>query len=217
MNVSNASAALYKAFEKLNKHYFKGVLPEPMIVIVPLAKQNAFGMFYFDKLWMNEDKTIQKYEIGIASEALNRPYLEVIQTLLHELIHLYCKVKDIKDTKKKGKYHKVEFKEQCEKHGMTFEMTEPHDKLGWFKPVLTDDAKAVIESFKLDPESFKLARMILEKKKKVRTVFKYECPGCELKLRLRKEANLKCLDCDMKLLGEGEEPDDETEEDKGDE
>lgn len=211
MNIATSSQALYTAFEMLNNHYFKGVLPEPMIVIVPLAKQNALGMFYFDKLWMNEDKTIQKYEIDIASEALNRPYLEVIQTLLHEMIHLYCKVKDIKDTKKKGKYHKVEFKTQCEKFGMMFEMTEPHDKMGWFKPLLTDDAKTVIEGFKLDPESFKLARLIMEKKKKVRTVFKYECPGCELKLRLRKEANLKCLDCDMKMKGENEESEDEEE------
>jgi len=177
MNVQLATQELYKAFHKLNETYYEGKLPEPMIVISNLAKQGYYGVFYSDKLWTTADGSIKKYEIGIAAEALNRPYLEIIQTLHHEMIHLYCRENGIKDTTKRGKYHTIKFKEEAEKRGMIYN-GDPHPKIGYSAVRLTEEAKKVIEGFGLNEEAFKLARIVLTKKKKKREKLRYRCQ-CE--------------------------------------
>ena len=71
------------------------------------------------------DKT---YEMNISAETLNYPIEEVIDTLLHEMCHLYCRENNIKEVSRGGKYHNKRFKEVAEAHGLT---CVPCGQYGW--------------------------------------------------------------------------------------
>lgn len=191
---------LHKAFDSLNKHFYGGNLPEVAIVPLSTFKKQAYGWFTPDKVWVDKEGQNKLHEIAIGAEYLNRPYLEVIETLHHEMIHLYCHLKEIKDTVKKGKYHTDKFKSECLARGFHYEMTEPNTKFGWAWPKLTDETMEIVKGFGLDESAFELARAVSQKKKKTKETFKYMCPACETKVRVKKELNIKCNDCDEDFI-----------------
>jgi hypothetical protein len=196
-----AITELYKAFRHLNERYYEGKLPEPFIVILETARKNAYGWFTPDKIWKDANGEIEMHEIAMSAEYMNRgTYLDIIQTLHHEMVHLYCHVNDIKDTRKKGKYHNEKFKEACLEKGFKFDMEEPDDKLGWYKPLLTDEAIETIRSFGLNEDAFKIARAIRAKKPRKANKSKYECPNCEIKLRGKSGLAVSCTECEMEMI-----------------
>lgn len=112
------------------------------------------------------------------------------------MIHLFCRVNGIKDTTKKGKYHNDKFKAECLKRGLEFKLEEADKKLGWYKPLLTEEAVKQVEGYGIDPEAFKLARKVPQKEKKKKPSYKYTCPVCEASFTIKKHLNLSCTDCD---------------------
>ncbi|WP_433939846.1 hypothetical protein [Paenibacillus lautus] len=56
-------------------------------------------------IWRKKEGDIKKYEINISAEYLNIGYLETILIILHQMIHLYCMVNQIKDTSRNREYH----------------------------------------------------------------------------------------------------------------
>lgn len=189
---------LYKAFSKLNEIFYDNSLPFPFIVIVETLKKNAYGWFTPNKVWTNENGTIQMHEIALSAEFMNRGFLEVIQTLHHEMIHLYCHTKKIKDTKANGKYHTTSFKVECIRRGFYFEDSKPDDKLGWSFAKLTNETKEKIKSFNLNEEAFSIARAIRVSKKN-NSQIKYGC-ACGHSFRGKKGLNLMCCDCEENLV-----------------
>lgn len=194
-NTEAAIKELYRAFHKLNKEFYKGKLPEPIILISPSIRTNYLGWFTPDKIWVDPTSKEERHEIGISAEYLNRPYLEVIATLHHEMIHLYCKVNDIKDTSKKGRYHNAKFKAECEARGLKLDQDDPDPRRGWYVTKLTVGCKKTIEGFKLDEKAFKIARVVAKNEKEKKPSYKYCCEECEISFTLKKELNLTCTDC----------------------
>ena len=111
-------------FRELNKHYFAGNLPEPIISLKKTP--SAYGHITCSKVWQAGGEN--KYEINISSATLDRPIEETAFTLLHEMVHEYCMETGIKDTSNNGVYHNRRFKEQAEAHGLT---VDHHEKYGW--------------------------------------------------------------------------------------
>ena len=111
-------------FRELNKHYFAGKLPEPIISLKKTP--SAYGHITCSKVWQAGGEN--KYEINISSATLDRPTEETASTLLHEMVHEYCMETGIKDTSNNGVYHNRRFKEQAEAHGLT---VDHHEKYGW--------------------------------------------------------------------------------------
>ena len=98
---------LYRIFNILNKDKFDENLPEPVITIQK-TKGITLGHFTVDKVWKdkkvletNESSTEEPeayYEINIDPRWFgNRSAEEIVETLLHEMVHYCNKVNEIKD------------------------------------------------------------------------------------------------------------------------
>lgn len=124
VKTSRAAGQLEKMFRELNKHYFAGKLPEPIISLKKTP--SAYGHITCSKVWQAGGEN--KYEINISSATLDRPIEETASTLLHEMVHEHCMETGIKDTSNNGIYHNRRFKEQAETHGLT---VDHHEKYGW--------------------------------------------------------------------------------------
>lgn len=124
VKTSRAAGQLEKMFRELNKHYFNGGLPEPIISLKKTP--SAYGHITCSKVWKAGEES--KYEINISSATLDRPIEETAATLLHEMVHEYNLENGIKDTSNNGVYHNKRFKEQAEAHGL---VVEHHEKYGW--------------------------------------------------------------------------------------
>lgn len=107
VKTSRAAGQLEKMFRELNKHYFAGKLPEPIISLKKTP--SAYGHITCSKVWQADGEN--KYEINISSATLDRPIEETASTLLHEMVHEYCMETGIKDTSNNGVYHNRHFKE----------------------------------------------------------------------------------------------------------
>ena len=124
VKTSRAAGQLEKMFREINKHYFAGKLPEPIISLKKTP--SAYGHITCSKVWQAGGEN--KYEINISSATLDRPIEETASTLLHEMVHEHCMETGIKDTSNNGVYHNRRFKEQAEAHGLT---VDHHEKYGW--------------------------------------------------------------------------------------
>ena len=128
IKTSRTAGQLEKMFRELNKHYYNGELPEPIITLKKTP--SAYGHITTVKTWTvsTEQDTEQRYEINISTATLDRPIEKTTATLLHEMVHEYCMETGIKDTSNNGVYHNRRFKEQAEAHGLT---VDHHEKYGW--------------------------------------------------------------------------------------
>ena len=124
VKTSRAAGQLEKMFRELNKHYFEGKLPEPIISLKKTP--SAYGHITCSKVWQAGGEN--KYEINISSATLDRPIDETTATLLHEMVHEHNLETQIKDTSNNGDYHNKRFKEQAEAHGL---VVQCHNKYDW--------------------------------------------------------------------------------------
>lgn len=200
MNNETAVHELYKAFNLLNEKFYENKLPEPYIVILSTVQKKAYGWFTPNKIWTDVEGKIEKHEIAISAEYLNQDFMQVMDTLHHEMIHLYCHTNNIQDTSRKGRYHNKNFKSESEKRGFVYTATEPDKRHGWAFNELSDETKEIIKSFNLNPDALKLARKIRESNSKKKPVYKYECPTCGCKARSSKQLNLTCGDCEEEMI-----------------
>lgn len=213
-NIQMATDELHVAFRCLNEAFFDGELPEPAITIQSGGKRSTMGWCTTKPIWRDTERTIQKYEINIAAEYLNIEFYETMDTLLHEMVHLYCKIKGIKDTSRKNEYHNKRFKEQCLKRGFYYESDKPDPRKGWTFAKITEETKRRIDTFPINREAFKIARATFgrlpaevateedqqgqgdEEGSRRSSSIKWVCPSCEAWVRSSKPVNIKCADCD---------------------
>lgn len=83
------------------------------------------------------------YEINICAEHLARPFEQVAETLLHEMVHLYNLQIGVQDTSRNGTYHNKKFKETAEQHGLD---VGKDPKYGWTITTLDAEARAFVDS-----------------------------------------------------------------------
>ncbi|WP_232252090.1 hypothetical protein [Bacillus licheniformis] len=96
--------------------------------------------------------------MNIAAEYLDIEFMETMDTMLHEMVHLYNAIRDIQDCSRNGTYHNKRFKAECERRGFYFPDDKPDKKYGWAFPKLTEATKKKIESLKINPKAFSIAR-----------------------------------------------------------
>lgn len=188
---------LENLFSKFNSRFYNGELQNPVITVSPDTTKGAYGWCTAWKAWSNSDKKDDGfYEINICAEHLARPFEQVAETLLHEMVHLYNLQIGVQDTSRGGTYHNKKYKEAAEKHGLT---VEKDAKYGWTKTSLNDEAKAFIES--LEDTKFELHRKKMLKipgaSKTKQSTRKYVCPICDCIIRATKEVHVICGDCNV--------------------
>lgn len=120
IKTSRTAGQLEKMFRELNKHYYNGELPEPIITLKKTP--SAYGH-------NTDEGQEQRYEINISTATLDRPIENTTATLLHEMAHLYNLLCGIRDTSSQnGAYHNKRFKATAEAHGL---IIGHHEKYGW--------------------------------------------------------------------------------------
>lgn len=101
---------LENLFSKFNEKFYNGELQTPIITVSPDTTKGAYGWCTAWKAWSNKQPEQKKtvdlaamskedlenlkkdegfYEINICAEHLARPFEQVAETLLHEMVHLY--------------------------------------------------------------------------------------------------------------------------------
>ena len=208
---------LENLFSKFNEKFYNGELQAPVITVSPDTTKGAYGWCTAWKAWsVGEQKkvadlaTLTKealeamkkddgfYEINICAEHLARPFEQVEETLLHEMVHLYNLQIGVQDTSRGGTYHNKKYKEAAEQHGLT---VEKDAKYGWTKTSLNDEAKAFVAG--MQDKKFELHRKSLPKipgaAKTKQSSRKYVCPVCGCIIRATKEVHVICGDCNVEF------------------
>lgn len=170
---------LYSIFHKLEKSFFESPLEEP-VILIQSSKKKILGTCSVNKDWSNKtDDKKEKYEITIVAESLKRSTEEIVETLLHEMVHLYCSLNDIKDTSNNFVYHNKKYKEEAEKRGL--EVT--HQKtVGWAITKLKPETIALIKTFNINEKVFDYYKKPYFGVGKKVIYNKYGCPECPLKI-----------------------------------
>ena len=210
ITIQSAIDELQRAFKLLNERYFNNELEKPVITILVDSTTGAYGWISASKVWSSKDNKWFR-EINICAEYLNRPAVEVITTLMHEMCHLYNVQNGIKDTSRAGTYHNEKFKTVAERNGLIVEKSE---KYGY---CITKPGKELKELVKKNVRAgcFKLERMKTYRDGTLKTTTKgedgrekttsrtkqsmrkYLCPSCGLIIRASKDVSGKimCVDC----------------------
>lgn len=108
--MSRAVGQLEKMYNAINIDKFDGALPTPIITVQ--SKPGTYGHCTTSKVWRHKED--EAYEMNLAAEMLTAPIEEVIDTLIHEMVHLYCRENGIQEVSRGGKYHNGKFKELAE-------------------------------------------------------------------------------------------------------
>lgn len=214
VKMSRAVGQLEKMFSHINQDLFDGVLPVPIITIQ--SKPGTWGHMSRSRVWRRKDE--ETYEMNIAAEAADGPIEELIDTIIHEGVHLYCNINGIKDTSRGGGYHNKRFKEEAEKRLLKCVYTGA--AYGWNTQGTGNDT--LIEyALSKDWTELQISRntnrnpvaagggglgLVLPgvvPDKRPSSTRKYICPGCRNSVRATKEVNILCGDCMVQMIKEG--------------
>lgn len=196
-----------------NTKFFNNQLPNFLITFEKL--NGAYGGASVKQIF-NIDN-IKYYQLIINHEYVNKKnnnIMELFDTILHELIHLYCRVLDIKEVSNNNRYHNKKFKELAEKIGLITQKlpifgynTRGLNKhlqktiINWIKENYTsNDLLNLFRIEKLDSifnqqQQQQQETQQEEEKPKNRNLTKYICPCCKTKVRAKKGVNIICGDC----------------------
>lgn len=195
---------LESLFSALNNRFYNGELQKPVITVSPDTTKGAYGWCTSWKAWKlakdesEEAKEDEGYfEINICAEYLSRPFEQVAETLLHEMVHLYNLQIEVQDTSRNGTYHNKKFKEAAEQHGL---IAEASGKYGFTNTKLNEEAEQFIGQY--SEKKFELFRKPIPKikgKTSKQSSRKYVCPGCGCIIRATKEVHVICADCNLEF------------------
>lgn len=159
ITIEEITRELHKAFQIFNDFYFNGSLPLTAITIQSSSHQRlAMGWCTTRPVWGDRNGKIQMYEINISAEYIDMDFFETMDTLLHEMIHLYHKVHNIQDTSRNNTYHNKHFRDQALALGFEYAEMKPDPKHGWTYGRLGKTAIEQIAKFDIDQSKFVIAR-----------------------------------------------------------
>lgn len=209
-NIQRAIQFLNKVFKAVNETYFNDDLEMPVITIQ--TSVGAYGHITVDKVWQTDG--IARYELNIGAETLNRPIENVVTTMIHECVHLYCLMNNIKDTSNNGVYHNKRFKKIAEEMGH-IQITK-HEKYGFTISEPTEETIRFCLDYGFD--DIKISRKSpyytvgtttttttptstnTPKVRKPSSTRKYICPCCGNSFRATKQINVLCMDCNEQYI-----------------
>ncbi|MDY3827951.1 MAG: SprT-like domain-containing protein [Clostridium sp.] len=208
-NIQRAIQFLNKVFKGVNETYFNNDLEMPVITIQ--TSVGAYGHITVDKVWQTDG--IARYELNIGAETLNRPIENVVTTMIHECVHLYCLMNNIKDTSNNGVYHNKKFKKIAEEMGH-IQITK-HEKYGFTISEPTEETIRFCLDYGFD--DIKISRKSpyytvgttttttptstnTPKVRKPSSTRKYICPCCGNSFRATKQINVLCMDCNEQYI-----------------
>lgn len=141
---------LYRAFDFFNDRFAEGKLPKVVITIQESGRRNAYGWFG-DGFWTDRLAGGAVPEINLSAEYLSRGSSGLLETLLHEMAHLWnATVANIRDCSG-GQYHNKHFKTAAERFGL--EVSRDGTR-GWAYTKLTSESDAAIKELNVKDQVF---------------------------------------------------------------
>ena len=205
--MSRAVGQLEKIYFHLNQDFFEGTLPTPIITVQ--SKPGTYGHCSKFKVWQR--KADDAYELNIAAEVLNYPIEETLDTMIHEMVHLYCREHGIKEVSRGGAYHNGRFKEEAEKRGLECFKT---DKYGWntrpgekvLEYALSNDwsdiiigRNSLIYPIAVGASGNPQTGVSIGGGKRPSSTRKLVCPCCGNSVRATKAVRIMCMDCMVQM------------------
>lgn len=199
--LSTDTKRLEDAYGVFNREYFNRELPMVMITIQSSLK--AYGHCTTKKIWASGSD--RYYELNLSAEYLSRPIENVLATLVHEMVHIYCMETGIKDTSNNGRYHNKRFKTEAEMRDLKIAYAPT---IGWS---VTEPTEVFIRNVKnwglYDAcENYRLGALQTDsadgtdKPRKKTSTRKYYCPVCGNSVRATKDVNILCMDCNVQMI-----------------
>ena len=183
---------LNKMFGRLNKQIFEDKLELPIILVQTAGRRkNVLGWCTTRKIWEDKKGENGKYEITICAESLNREPLEIMETTLHEMVHLNNLINNVRDCSTDGNYHNKQFKLTAEKAGLVVRKDDSH---GYAFTSLSDQLRESLKDFPVDKSAFEYFRTRGIKIPVKVPSYRYIC-DCGHKFTLGKEISIICGDC----------------------
>lgn len=211
--MSRAVGQLEKIYNCLNADFFDGALPTPIITVQ--SKPGTMGHCSVAKVWQRpQDST---YELNIAAEVLNFPIEETLDTMIHEMVHLYCRENGIKEVSRGGKYHNGKFKEEAEKRGLECYKCGQY---GWNTRTTDRLVEYAMErdwnEIRIGRSSFRFPGIRTGEGgtqhsggdtggqtapggKRPSSTRKLQCPCCKNSVRATKAVRIMCMDCNEQM------------------
>lgn len=205
ISITDAIKKLEVIFDKANEKFYDNKLIRPIITI-QTGKRSVLGWCSVGKRWVDSDNSY--YEINIVAENLARSLDDIVETMLHEMVHLYNSQHGVSDCTR-TQYHNKKFKEVAEAHGL---IAEKAGYRGYTLTKLNDDGvKFVNELTANGIGDFELNRGVpSESEPKIgigKTPIKMYTYECECGIKIRNKSgllNIVCGDCGCKFeLQEG--------------
>ena len=207
--MSRAVSQLEHIYNALNTDFFQDELPIPIITVQ--SKPGTYGHCTTSKVWQRKDGGA--YELNIAAEVLNYPIEETLDTMLHEMVHLYCRENGIKEVSRGGKYHNKRFKAEAERRGL---VCVPCGQYGWNT---TPSDRLVEYALQKGWNEIKIGRGSLPPiirtgasgtaqtgaettggGKRPSSTRKLQCPKCGCSVRATKTVRIMCMDCMEQMI-----------------
>ena len=200
---------LNKVFKAINTEYYNNELEMPTITIQSTV--GAYGHVTTSKVWKTESGN-ESYELNLGADYLSRPIEQVVSTLIHESVHLYCLQNGIKDTSNRGVYHNKTFKQIAESKGLSISR---HERYGW---TVTEPTEETIDfCIRNDLTDIKVTRNTgfmftgigtgkngngnpTGPAPKKSSSIKWICPCCGNIARTTKMMNIICGDCNEQFM-----------------
>ena len=190
---------LGELYDFLNRRFFADELEKPVITVCPDGKNKAYGWFVCGEIWREDGEETGETELNVSAQFLNRPFADIAETMLHEMVHQYAYRNQMQDCSRGGSYHNKLYAKLAREHGLEVEKA---DKTGWSETRLTVISREIIDEFATEHKF--IYRLPEKKGTKVRSssTRKYICPICGMSVRATKQVRIMCADCDALMCEE---------------
>lgn len=211
--MSRAVGQLEKMYNALNADFFGGELPVPIITVQ--SKPGTWGHCSRAKVWRRKSEST--YEMNIAAEVVSAELEEILDTMLHEMVHLYCGENRIREVSRGGTYHNKRFKELAEGVGLVCvdtgkygwntvgkgndRLTEYALEKGWNEIKIGRGLPIeLLSGGRREPEEQAEATPGAKPEKKPSSTRKLQCPKCGCSVRAtRAGLRIICMDCQEQM------------------
>lgn len=130
-NMARVIGQIQTMARKINTRWFNDELPIDECVWTVSSQPRSYGFFtpynsykIYDKVQGERDAV----QISLGSETLTRPIENICATLIHEMVHWYNFINDIKDVSRGNTYHNKNFKNEAERRGISISYDS---RIGW--------------------------------------------------------------------------------------
>ena len=190
---------LGELYDFVNRRFFADELEKPVITVCPDGKNKAYGWFVCGEIWREDGEETGATELNVSAQFLNRPFADIAETMLHEMVHQYAYRNQMQDCSRGGSYHNKLYAKLAREHGLEVEKA---DKTGWSETRLTVISREIIDEFATEHKF--IYRLPEKKGTKVRSssTRKYICPICGMSVRATKQVRIMCADCDALMCEE---------------